>query len=72
MILGIDIDARGAIALLTPTGELDMPCRADGPIVLPVKLAIQIARAAEGAKNPRPSASPDDRDIGPGAEALGF
>ena len=40
MILGIDIGARGAIALLTPTGELvdvfDMPCRADGPIVLPV------------------------------------
>ena len=76
MILGIDIGARGAIALLTPTGELvdvfDMPCRADGPIVLPVKLAIQIARAAERAKNSRSSASPDDRDIGPGAEALGF
>jgi hypothetical protein len=41
-------------------------------IVLPVKLAIQIARAAERAKNSRSSASTDDRDIGPGAEALGF
>ena len=35
VILGIDIGASGAIALLTPTGELvdvfDMPCLADGP-----------------------------------------
>jgi hypothetical protein len=36
-------------------------------IVLPVKLAIQIARAAERAKNSRPSDSPDDRDNDPSA-----